>query len=71
MRKDRYSALVIANMIARSMHREIPPNPTYNVVGRVAQSIDKGKDKGKMYYGQEWAAGYGSHAVTVVRRNVF
>ena len=70
MRKDRYSALVIANMIGRSMHREIP-NPTYNVVGRVAQGIGKGKEDGKMYYGQEWAAGYGAHAVTVVRRNAF
>jgi hypothetical protein len=43
MRKDRYSALVIANMIARSMHREIP-NPSYSVIGRVASSLGKKSD---------------------------
>jgi hypothetical protein len=68
MRKDRYSALVIANMIARSMHREIP-NPSYSVIGRVAQPRGKDTPKDQMYVGQDWARGYNANAVTVVRRN--
>lgn len=68
MRKDRYSALVIANMIGRSMHREIP-NPTYNVIGKVASQQGSSKNKGQMYYGQEWAAGYDVNSVAIVRRN--
>ncbi len=68
MRKDRYSALVIANMIARTMHREIP-NPSYSVIGRVASAIDSKKEDDKMYYGQEWAAGYNPASVKIIRRN--
>jgi len=69
MRKDRYSALIIANMIARSMHREIP-NPSYSVIGRVASSMEvKEVDTSKMYYGQEWASGYDINSVGIVRRS--
>ena len=68
MRKDRYSALVIANMIARTMHREIP-NPSYAVIGRVANAMESKKDENKMYYGQEWAAGYNPASVKIIRRN--
>jgi len=68
MRKDRYSALIIANMIARTMHREIP-NPSYAVIGRVANAIGKKKDEDKMYYGQEWAAGYSPASVKIIRRD--
>ncbi len=67
MRKDRYSALVIANMIARSMHREIP-NPSYSVIGRVASSLGKKSDEDKMYYGQDWASAYNMSSVKIVRR---
>jgi hypothetical protein len=67
MRKDRYSALVIANMIARTMHREIP-NPSYSVIGRVASSIGKKSDETKMYYGQDWASGYNMQSVRIVKR---
>lgn len=68
MRKDRYSSLIIANMIARSIHREIP-NPTYKTIGRVAGGLGKKQEKGKMYYGQEWATGYNSSCVKAIRRN--
>ena len=68
MRKDRYSALVIANMIARTMHREIP-NPSYAVIGRVANALGKKKEDDRMYYGQEWAAGYNPSSVKIIRRD--
>lgn len=68
MRKDRYSALVIANMIARTMHREIP-NPAYSIIGRSAASFDQKKEKdGKMYIGQHWASSYDVRSVAIVRR---
>ena len=68
MRKDRYSALIIANMIARTMHREIP-NPSYSVIGRVANALDNKKNDERMYYGQEWAAGYNPSSVKIIRRD--
>lgn len=68
MRKDRYSALIIANMIGRSMHREVP-NPTYSVIGRVVgNSPGKGQKDDRMYYGQEWASGYTPASVRIVKR---
>jgi hypothetical protein len=68
MRKDRYSALIIANMIGRSMHREVP-NPSYSVIGRVAgNSAGKGQKDDRMYYGQEWASGYTPASVRIVKR---
>lgn len=70
MRKDRYSALIIANQIARTMHREIP-NPAYSVVGRVATAMgSKKKDKVEdMYKGQSWASSYTPSVVKIIRRN--
>lgn len=55
LRKDRYSALVIANMLARQIHRALP-DPEYNVVGRASKGTPK-KDThiGSLYYGNEWA----------------
>ena len=68
MRKDRYSALIIANMIGRSMHREVP-NPSYSVIGRVVgNSPGKGQKDDRMYYGQEWASGYTPASVRIVKR---
>jgi len=68
MRKDRYSALIIANMIARSMEREITP-PAYRSVGRIATVPGgKGHDPNKgMYSGQGWQ-GYSPSAVRVIKR---
>jgi len=67
MRKDRYSALVIANMIARTMHREIPL-PAYATVGRVAQLGGKAVPNTQMYFGQEWATKYDAGSVCVVKK---
>lgn len=44
LRKDRYSALLMANMAARTYQRALPA-PTYNWVGGVAQAI--GRDQGQ------------------------
>lgn len=69
MRKDRYSALIIANSIARSIHREIPA-PSYNVIGRAASSIyGKKIDKENMYYGQDWAKSYTMNSVKIINRH--
>jgi hypothetical protein len=56
MRKDRYSALLIANMIARNSYREIP-KPTYNSVGTVIGEYKIDKDQ-PMYVGNKIAKGY-------------
>lgn len=57
LRKDRYSALVMANMSARSIQRAIAP-PAYEVIGDFTSNIMTGtnrKIKGKMYNGgHEW-----------------
>ena len=54
MRKDRYSALVIANMIARLIHREIPP-PMYNNIGTVIKpGVFEVDGSNQMYVGQDW-----------------
>ena len=52
LRKDRYSALVIANMIARTMIRA-PSAVEYNLIGGTTKTIDKAKS-GQMYNGPEW-----------------
>jgi len=67
LRKDRYSALVIANMIARTIAREIPL-PVYSAIGRVADgTVGKGRSE-SMYQGQDWAKGFDPRSVMVVRR---
>ncbi len=70
MRKDRYSAIVIANMIARSLHRELPP-PVYGTVGKVVVpgSIAKTLPDGQMYLGQEWAENLNRNTCYAIRRN--
>ena len=67
MRKDRYSALVIANMIARTIQRELPA-PTYQHVGLVVgqQATNAG---GSMYKGPEWAQNLSSDSFFVVKKN--
>lgn len=52
LRKDRYSSLLIANMIARQMNRSLQPIE-YNVVGGNRQDMD-GKIQGQLYKGPEW-----------------
>jgi len=51
LRKDRYSALIIANMLARQFNRALGPT-TYDIIG--ANAKDVVKQKGNMYKGPEW-----------------
>ena len=51
LRKDRSSSLIIANMLARQMHRTIQPI-SYDVVGGNAK--DMVKNQGAMYKGPDW-----------------
>lgn len=51
LRKDRYSALVIANMLARQINRSLQP-VEYDIIGADAKSV--GKQAGSMYKGPEW-----------------
>jgi len=52
LRKDRYSALVIANMVARSIMRASPP-PQYGLIGGTSKTLAKDKS-GQMYNGPDW-----------------
>ena len=66
MRKDRYSALVIANMLARSLQRSTPA-PTYVNIGRIiGASNDKDKLDNRMYVGPEWVQSYNSSTCFMV-----
>ena len=51
LRKDRYSSLVIANMIARQMHRSLSP-VDYDVVGDNLSNVTN--HTGDMYKGPGW-----------------
>ena len=69
MRKDRYSALVIANMIARQMQREIPP-PAYNNIGTVIKpGVFDVNPSNQMYVGQEWASKINSSTCFGIHRD--
>ena len=69
MRKDRYSALVIANMLARQAQREIP-GPTYNNIGTVIKpGVFENSPSNQMYVGQDWANGINQNTCFGIRRN--
>ena len=69
MRKDRYSALVIANMIARQMQRELP-GPVYNNIGTVIKpGVFITNPSNQMYVGQEWASNINSSTCFGIRRD--
>jgi hypothetical protein len=51
LRKDRYSSLIIANMIARQMNRNLQP-VNYDVIG--ADASKAVMNKGQMYKGPSW-----------------
>lgn len=53
LRKDRYSALVIANMLARQMSRTLDTSMTYDAIGGDTRSIGKNNNE-QMYKGPEW-----------------
>jgi hypothetical protein len=52
LRKDRYSALVIANMIARQQRIALVPQNNYEVIGGNRDQIVK--HEGQMYKGPDW-----------------
>lgn len=52
LRKDRYSALLIANMLARQYQRTLSP-VEYEVIGDNSKNIANNNDK-KLYKGPEW-----------------
>ena len=51
LRKDRYSSLLIANMLARQLHRTLQPIQ-YEVVG--GNRMDMVDSRGQLYKGPEW-----------------
>jgi len=54
LRKDRYSALVIANMLARQMNRTLS-TPDYNIIGGNLKRMPiSNKNDNEMYKGPEW-----------------
>jgi len=56
MRKDRYSSLVMANYIARSIQRA-PASVEYSVIGGFSHQLAARKDSEKsndLYQGPEW-----------------
>ena len=69
LRKDRYSALVMANMIARELQREIP-GPTYNNIGTViSPGVYNTSPSNQMYVGQEWASSMNQNTCFAIRRD--
>ncbi len=53
LRKDRYSALLIANMLARSINRADAPFKI-GQIGGLRQDLAAKKVEGQLYYGNEW-----------------
>lgn len=53
LRKDRYSALLIANAVARTIHRA-PPDIQYNCIGSAVGDKNLGIRSNQMYVGNEW-----------------
>jgi hypothetical protein len=53
LRKDRYSALLIANMLARQFTRALAPI-NYDIIGTNAQNSPQSNNKGQMYKGPSW-----------------
>jgi hypothetical protein len=51
LRKDRYSSLIIANMLARQLNKSLKPID-YDIIG--ANAKDSVKNNGNMYRGPEW-----------------
>ena len=68
MRKDRYSALVIVNMIARTIARSLPP-PSYQHIGKVAGDGSIPNHNQDMYVGPEWARNLNPDSFFAIRKN--
>jgi len=56
LRKDRYSSLVIANMIARQISRSLDP-VRFDVIGSNLRDNVKNKNSGELYKGPTWFTG--------------
>jgi hypothetical protein len=56
LRKDRYSSLVIANMIARQISRSLDP-VKFDVIGSNLRDSVKNKNSGELYKGPTWFTG--------------
>jgi hypothetical protein len=69
LRKDRYSSLLIGNMIARSKRLQLP-DVTYDIVGRVASDQYGAKTKSNKMYGGDarWAEVTEDCFISVTRR---
>ena len=65
LRKDRYSSLVIANMIARQINRTLEP-VSYDIVG--GNLADISPNKGTVYKGAQWLSGVDDDFFTGVYR---
>lgn len=55
MKKDRYSALLMANAVARKWQRKIVIKPSL-AIGGFAEAYDNNKQDGPLYTGPEWLA---------------
>jgi hypothetical protein len=70
LRKDRYSALLMANMTARVL-ANTPAEPEYKPYGGFARSVARDKVQGPMYIGPSWYNNpAGANAYQIVRRGV-
>jgi hypothetical protein len=74
LRKDRYSALLMANMLARQLQRK-PNEPVYEGAGgfaqHIARSVDRDNISGAVYIGPAWVnegIGDASNYGAVIRR---
>jgi hypothetical protein len=56
LRKDRYSSLVIANMIARQISRSLDP-VKFDIIGSNLRDNVKNKNSGELYKGPTWFTG--------------
>ena len=56
LRKDRYSALVIANMIARQINRSLSP-VNFDIIGSNLRDDLKKNNNGELYRGPAWFTG--------------
>lgn len=65
LRKDRYSALLIANSIARTIQRS-PAPISYQVVGAAKGTTNK--SEGKMYFGPDWVSNINSKSFRGITR---
>lgn len=54
LRKDRYSALLMANMIARKIEKATPKETTYIHVGGFTNSFKKSNTKNDLYISPSW-----------------